>query len=100
MSRERRTVAADPLYDVYEVAAYLKLDHTTVRAHIKSGKLTCIRLGPAEKLIRVRLTDIQAFLAAPPEPKEKKTYARRVDAEEKVLSLSEAWDRRRKKHVG
>jgi excisionase family DNA binding protein len=100
VSRQRRTVAADPLYDVYEVAEYLKLDHTTVRGHIKSGVLECVRLGPAEKLIRVRLSAINTFLATDHAPKEKRTYVRRVKPEEKVVSLSEAWDRRRNKHVG
>lgn len=94
MKKPRRKVDAEPLYDVYEVAEYLKVDHTTVRCYIKRGSLESIRLdktGP----IRIKLSALKAFVDTEPEPQTSRTYQPRNDV--KHLTLIEAWDLRRKR---
>jgi excisionase family DNA binding protein len=98
----RRTVSADPVYDVYEVAIYLKCHHSKVRALVASGDLASTRVG---SLIRVPLSAITAYLNAdrPARPVEKPGPKGRplVAADCEPLSLIEAWQRReeRRRHA-
>lgn len=99
--RARRKVAADPLYDVYEVADYLKCNPAKVRALIASGKLESLRVGTS---IRITLSALHAYLTGADKPKAKaaktRKTARPVMPTDNVLSLCDAWDRIRNKHVG
>ena len=47
------------LLTVEEVAAHLRLNHYSVRRHIRSGRLKAIRVGGR---IRVRRQDLESFL--------------------------------------
>lgn len=93
LKKSRCAVEAEPLYDVYEVAEYLKVDHTTVRSYLKRGTLEFFRLdltGP----IRIKLSSIQAFIDREPEPNPKRYQPWKAERE---LTLSEAWTLKRQK---
>lgn len=53
-----QTIGRD-LLTVEEVASHLRLNHYSVRRHIRSGRLKAVRVGGR---IRVRRQDIEAFL--------------------------------------
>jgi len=51
------------LYTVAETAAILSVSKKSVFAWIKDGLLQAIRIGPGQKLIRVRRVDLEKFIA-------------------------------------
>jgi excisionase family DNA binding protein len=60
-SNARRQVPVQPAYfGISEAAAYLDVDHKTVRRLITSGRLPGYRLG--SRLIKVKVTDLDAVL--------------------------------------
>ena len=50
------------LYTVAETAAILNVSQKTVSGWIREETLPAIRLGPGQRLIRVRRTDLEAFV--------------------------------------
>ena len=52
------------LYTIGETAAILGVSRRSVANWIKQGALTAIRLGPGQRMLRVRVADLEAFIAA------------------------------------
>lgn len=50
------------LYTVAETAAILNVSQKTVSGWIREETLPAIRLGPGQRLIRVRRADLEAFV--------------------------------------
>jgi len=50
------------LFTVAEAAAILDVSRKLVSNWIHSGALSCIRLGPGKRLIRIRQQDLEAFI--------------------------------------
>ena len=51
------------LYTVAETAAILDVSQKTVFEWIKSGDLAATKLGPGQRLIRIRRVDLEQFVA-------------------------------------
>ena len=51
----------ETVYTIKEVAVYLKVDEKTVRNWIDEKKITTIKIG---RLVRIRESDLQAFMAS------------------------------------
>jgi excisionase family DNA binding protein len=56
-----RPVTLD-LYTVAETAAILDVSQKTVFEWIRNGNLAATRLGPGQRLIRIRRTDLEQFV--------------------------------------
>ncbi len=50
------------LYTVAETAVILSVSQKSIFAWIKEGLLTAVRIGPGQKLIRVRHSDLETFI--------------------------------------
>ena len=50
------------LFTVAEAAAILDVSRKLVSNWIHSGALSCIRLGPGKRLIRIRQQDLETFI--------------------------------------
>ncbi|HPD40585.1 MAG TPA: helix-turn-helix domain-containing protein [Anaerolineae bacterium] len=62
-SSKAHTPPSLDLYTVAETAAILSVSQKSVFAWIKEGLLPAIRIGPGQKLIRVRRKDLEEFIA-------------------------------------
>lgn len=68
-SRDKQPDHSDPprppsleLYTVGETAAILGVSRRSVSNWIKQGALPAIRLGPGQRMLRIRLADLEAFI--------------------------------------
>jgi len=50
------------LYTIAEICAILSVSQKVVRGWIKAGLLPAIRLGPGQRLLRVRRVALEAFI--------------------------------------
>ena len=79
---------ADELLTIMEVATYVKVNQQTVRNWVDRGELQSLRVGA--RRVRVRRTDLQAFLEQRRDADAKPSNAARIaDLEEAVASLLE-----------
>ncbi len=51
------------LYTLPETAAILGVSHRLVSLWIRAGALPALRLGPGQRLLRIRRGDLEAFVA-------------------------------------
>jgi excisionase family DNA binding protein len=51
------------LFTVAETAAILGVSRKSVSNWIHEGALPAVRLGPGQRLLRIRRTDLEAFVA-------------------------------------
>jgi len=59
---DARSPSPPALYSPHDLAELLSVSLRTVRSWIRSGDLPHIRLGPGERLIRVKHQDLEVFL--------------------------------------
>ena len=52
------------LFTVAETASILGVSRKLVSAWIRQGALPAIRLGPGQRLLRIRRADLEAFIAS------------------------------------
>ena len=64
MNQGQQTACDDVLLTVREVAQVLRVSANCVYELVGNGKLVCYRVGAGRGAIRVRRTDVDAYLAA------------------------------------
>ena len=57
----KKATEAEPCLTIPEVSEVLRCSEKTVRRAIEAGLLKAIRIGPGAKLIRVRVSDHEAY---------------------------------------
>ncbi|MBN1810584.1 MAG: helix-turn-helix domain-containing protein [Anaerolineae bacterium] len=50
------------IFTIAEAAAIIGVNRRTVRTWIEDGALRAFRLGPSQKLIRIRQSDLESFI--------------------------------------
>lgn len=62
LSDKPTTPSTLDLYTVVETATILSVSQKSVFTWIKAGLLQAIRIGPGQKLIRIRRADLEQFI--------------------------------------
>ena len=66
MSQTEKPIVTSPVLDLLtmaETAAVLKVSRKAVSVWVNQGALPAVRLGPGKRLIRIRRTDLEDFIA-------------------------------------
>jgi excisionase family DNA binding protein len=66
VSQTEKPIVTSPVLDLLtmaETAAVLKVSRKAVSVWVNQGALPAVRLGPGKRLIRIRRTDLEDFIA-------------------------------------
>lgn len=62
LSGRSEQISRTRLYAVGDVAEMLGVSQKTVRREIAGGRLGCVRVGPAERQIRIKYAEVERYL--------------------------------------